>query len=147
MIEDNCRPAGASWLGAVVRAFHPVRWGLCGVGLAASVLLCTPAQAVFEQAPPRPQAWWQDPLAELRRLGAELFEQGSGTAVFRCFLLAAALSVVWSFVGAWIARSELLRQRAAAAADQTDGLTPTTATALVRSKAFSLVMLLPMILI
>src|SRR5690242_598475 len=86
-IVDNGRAAGPSWLGAAVRAFHPARWGLCGVGLAASVLLCTTAQAVFAQALPRPQAWWQDPLAELRRLGAELFERGSGTAVFRCFLL------------------------------------------------------------
>jgi hypothetical protein len=147
-IEDQGWVAGPSWLGAVVRAFHPVRWGLCGVGLAASVLLCTAAQAVFfEQAAPRPQAWWPDPLAELRRLGAELLEQGSGTAVCRCFPLAAALSVVWSLVGAWIARSELLRQRAAAAADQTDGLPPTTATALVRSKASALVMLLPSIFI
>ncbi|HEV3080586.1 MAG TPA: zinc-ribbon domain-containing protein, partial [Gemmataceae bacterium] len=56
----------------------------------------------------------------------------------------AALSVVWSFVAAWIARSVLLRPRAA---DQTDGLTPTTATALVRSKASSLVLLLPMMFI
>src|SRR5260370_21273570 len=113
-IADNGRAAGPSWLGGMVRAVHPARWGLCGVGLAASVLLCTTARAVFEQAPPRPQAWWQDPLAELRRLGAELFEQGSGTAVFRCFLLAAALSVVWWCVSACIARSEPLRQRAAA---------------------------------
>src|SRR5262249_32007160 len=44
--------------------------------------------------------------------GDQLFGKGSGTAVLRCLLLAAVLSVVWSLIGGWIARAELLPHRA-----------------------------------
>jgi hypothetical protein len=111
------------------------------VGLAASLLLSALALAVFERTSLHLEAWLQDPLEQLQSLGQQLFGYGSGTAVFRCFLLTAVLSVVWSFVGGWIARSELLRHRA------TTDPVQTTATQFVRGKASSLIMLLLPLLI
>jgi hypothetical protein len=59
-------------------------------------------------------------------LGVGLLGQGSGKAFFRGLLLAAALSVVWSLVGGWIARAELLRLRAGVPADdgEADPISP-----------------------
>src|SRR5215471_624392 len=96
--NDNSATS-ASFLRMMGRACHPARWGLCAVGLAASLLLSALALAVFERTSLHLEAWLQDPLEQLQSLGQQLFGYGSGTAVFRCFLLTAVLSVVWSFVG------------------------------------------------
>jgi hypothetical protein len=124
----------------MARACHPARWALCAVGLAASLLLAELTLAVVARAPVQLEEGLRDPLTELQRLGEQLVGQGSGTAIFRCCLLAGVLSLVWSLVGGWIARSELLRHRARADPVQT------TAARFVGARAASLCMLLPTLL-
>src|SRR5262249_34257115 len=103
--------------------------------------VCLRAQALFEPAAFQVGAWWQHPATELARFGNEVFGQGSGAAVWRGLLLTAALSVVWSLVGGWITRSELVRLRPLGTPVQ---VSPTR---FVREKARSLCMPFPMALI
>jgi hypothetical protein len=132
-------------LAAVVRAFHPARLALAAAGLVASLAVCEAALAWLGAEPWDPAGWWERPLEKVQHTGA-LFAGGSGTAAFRCLLLAAPLSMVWGLVGGWIARAELLRQ---APPHESGLLSPprTPPTRFVLGKARSLVLLLPAVLL
>jgi hypothetical protein len=101
---------GPSRLGAMARAFYPSRWGLCLAALMISLGIAALALGAFEGKPGQQQEWLQRPLDELQLLARALFGNGLGSAFFRCSLLGAALWLIWSFVGCWIARAEFLRR-------------------------------------
>jgi hypothetical protein len=142
-IEQSGTAGSLSWAGAVLRALHPVRWGLCLLGLAVSLALCSFALVLFGGVPQRLEAWWEQPDEQLRLLQELLLGGGTQGLFIRGALLTAALSVPWGLIAAWIARAELLCQR-----DAEPG-TPVQATPneLVRARLSSLCMLLPIILI
>src|SRR5262245_58901573 len=109
--NDTPVPTYKVWPGAVVRAMHPARWGLCLTGVALSTLVGAVALALLGGDGVGLAPWWEQPEEQLRELGSRVFGQGSGRAVVRGTLLAMALAVVWSPIAAWIARAELLRRR------------------------------------
>jgi hypothetical protein len=110
LYDSDVGPGGASWPAAVLRALLPTRWGLCALGLAASIGL---AAALADL---NVQGLAHDPPAEMLRLGQGLFPEilVSTSLVwdsFRGALLVVLLAGAWGLVGGWIIRSELLRQR------------------------------------
>jgi hypothetical protein len=86
------------------------------VGLVISLAFGVVALAVFGPAF-EVGLWWPDPLEGFHGLGDALFGRGSGVAVWRCTLLVVPLAVVWSWIGGWIARHELVRRRLAVQPD------------------------------
>jgi hypothetical protein len=136
--EHGVQAMASSWLGAVTRAVSPVRLVLCFLGLVVSLSIGAVALAAFTGTPVGLAAWWEDPLGKLQLLGRELVGQGSGRAIVRCFLLTNALWITWCLPAGWIARAELLWQRASGEPPQT------TATRFVVRKAPTLSRLLLM---
>src|SRR5262245_27421318 len=103
---DEIPGPGPSWPAAVVRAFLPTRWGLCALGLGASLLLGVGIAGL------RPGDLARDPPEELRRWVEALALDDLVSPGLRSLLLAGLLAGGWALVAAWIARAELLRQRA-----------------------------------
>jgi hypothetical protein len=106
------RQTALSWPSALLRALSPVRCSLCLLGLAVTLLACALAEGMFGDHAVPAETWWRAPLTGLHQLGNEWFTDYPGTAIFRCLTLAAVLSLPWSVIGGWIARAELLAQRA-----------------------------------
>jgi hypothetical protein len=96
--------------------------------------------SVFRPAPAGWEAWWEDPLEQLRLLA----RRGSGTVVFRCLVLALPLSVVWGLIGGWIARAELRGRRAGLEPGPTGAGSTVAITRFVyrRAASFSMTLLL-----
>jgi hypothetical protein len=145
-MENNAPSTVLSWLAALVRAFHPVRWGLCLAALAVSTLVVGGILDLSGWFPLRPEAWWQRPWEELQRLGDALFQEGVGTGLFRSLMLATVLAVLWNPVAAWVARAELLRQRIPAGPGGGAAPVQTTPTRLVLDRIGALGWLFPMII-
>jgi hypothetical protein len=117
------------------------------VGLTASLLLCRLALAFLEGDFAGATVWWLHPPEGLRRLSDALFAKWSGRGVFSCMLLAAGLSAVWSLVGGWIARAELLQHRRTNERGETADSVQAPPTPFVLAKARSLYMAPLMILL
>jgi hypothetical protein len=140
-------PSGtlSSWLAAAWRALRPARWGLVLVGVTASLAVCAILSAFFTWQFDGWGVWYTRPLDELQLLGTRLVDTGTARAVWRCALLAAALALIWSPLGAWIARDELLRHRAAEDPAWSPRSAETTPTRLVRGRARQLCWLMPFV--
>lgn len=124
---------GTYWPGAVLRAFHPARWGLSLAGLIFSYLVGAWTLALCAGVSLEPD-WWRQPMPTL----SAVMGNSSGTVVFRGAALAVELALVWGLIGGWIARSEVLRQRPAEEPGQLTEGCRTSATQLVLGKKTSL---------
>jgi len=133
-----------SWLTTTLWALYPARLLVCAAGLLATILIGQLALLFFD-APAGPAVTWPYPADSVQRLGIILGSTGLGRLLFRAALLAIPLWLVWSLVGGWIARSELLRRRRS---DERTGLplpVQTSATRLVGARGPS--MFAPMLMI
>jgi hypothetical protein len=104
-------PAGldaVSWLVAGFRALHPLRWGLALAGLAATVTVAAMFQALFEGQAPGFADWFSEPAAQTQALGAHLTGRSTLGLAIRLGAVLAVVAGIWSIVGGWIARHELL---------------------------------------
>ncbi|HEV3116682.1 MAG TPA: hypothetical protein VGY58_06490, partial [Gemmataceae bacterium] len=135
-----------SWPGALARAVHPVRLGICLVGLAASLLLGATVQAVCAGFAFRLNDWWHDPLTEAQDLAWFLFAKGSAAAMVGGVVLVTVLWFVWSLVGGWIARSEFLRQAVTLDAGWADEPSAVTANQFLYRKGKTLLQFMPLVL-
>jgi hypothetical protein len=136
--QDRIRGKAPCWIGAIGKAFHPMRWGLCLIGLLASLVLITAVQSLFGMAAPPFEAWWQDPLAALSLLGGQFIDWLSRSPFLRGGVLVLALSPVWGLVGGWIARSEFLSHLASSQPAQVPPRSSLSAAQFLPRKAVSL---------
>jgi hypothetical protein len=101
-------PDAASWAAAALRALHPLRWVLALVGLAATVTVTALFQALFEGHAPRFADWFAQPATEAKALAAHLAGRTTlGLAIRLCAEIA-VVAGIWSVLGGWIARHELV---------------------------------------
>ncbi len=110
MTQEATVPDPGDWLIGVLRAFHPLHWILCLAGVVLTGLGATALRSFFVPAPADWFAWIEQP-DELGRVWIADLLEGSLGALVRGFLLLAATVVLWSWIGAWIARAELLARR------------------------------------
>lgn len=101
-------PDAASWAAAGLRALHPLRWGLALAGLAATVTVAALFQALFESHAPRFADWFAQPATQVEALGAHLAGRSTLGLAIRLGVVIAVVAGIWSIVGGWIARHELL---------------------------------------
>lgn len=101
----------AVWQAAAFRAVHPVRWFVGAVGVVLTLAVCAAALAVFEGSGVQVDAWRQDPLGELTRLGQELVSENTAVTLWRAYAVGLPLYLLWSVLGGWFARWELLAQQ------------------------------------
>lgn len=119
-ISERRRPLVASlasfrwldphWIRGLLRAGQPVRLGLCLVGLLASWILASMVLGMLGQPALNLGLLVEDPVRELAQLGQRLVEM---TPIGRLLLgstLAVVLSALWSLIGAYIARAEVLQR-------------------------------------
>lgn len=107
-------PAGpntASWVATGVRALHPLRWGLALAGLAATGIVGALFQSLFEGDAPRFADWFSQPATQVEALGANLAGRSTLGLAIRLGVVLAAGTGIWSVVGGWIARHELLARQ------------------------------------
>jgi hypothetical protein len=111
-VIDASGPDSVAWLAGLLRGFHPLRWLLCLIGLMLSALSAIAAKSLFDGEPPDFSGWWQQPLENADALRAEMLDGSLGRAIIRGGPLLALNTALWSLIGGWIARHELLaRQR------------------------------------
>jgi hypothetical protein len=114
--EAVTAPSGpdlADWPVGLFRGFHPIRWLLCLVVLALTVLSAVVAQSLFGREPPNLPGWWQQPIEHLQGLQIEIWGGSLGRAILRGGPLLALNTVLWCLIGGWIARHELVARRRA----------------------------------
>src|SRR5262245_15096117 len=110
----NSSPSGTElvdWLAGLLRAFHPLRWLLClaGLGLTGLTLLAT--QSYLDPDAADSTDWWARPIEHAQELRNLVLDQSLGGTILRGGPLLALLLALWSLVGGWIARAELLARR------------------------------------
>ena len=101
-------PEFGEWLAAAIRGFHPLRWGLCLVAIAATWVVAALTQALFEWTTPRWADWWENPVGQSRSLGEAIASRSTFGIAIRLGPAIAVAAAVWSLAGAWVARHELL---------------------------------------
>jgi hypothetical protein len=139
-------PGLGDWLASLARAFHPLRWLLCLAGLVFTGLSAVALLSLFDrEIPTWTTLWWQSDEV-VASLFAEVRDRKSlGARLLGCALLVINASL-WSLLGGWIARDELLaRQRDRF---ETRGILPRPGpTALVVGHARSLLLTCPRVLL
>jgi hypothetical protein len=103
-------PGVESWLGALVRAFHPFRWLLCLAGLVVTTALWIGLQAVLGMAGGEFLGWWEDPINQASAVWLH-FQTVSLVRMLGSLLVVTAIASWWCLLGGWIARHELLARR------------------------------------
>jgi hypothetical protein len=111
MTSPPSGPGAADWLAGLLRGFHPLRWLLCLVGLVLTGLSAVVAKSFFDQRPPDLPGWWQQPIEHAQALRAEILGGSLGRIIAGGGALLALNTALWSFIGGWIARHELLARR------------------------------------
>jgi hypothetical protein len=87
---------------------HPLRWLLCLVGLVLTGLSADAALLLFGPGPPAPFGWWQQPGEHAEALRAAILDRSLGGSIVRGVPLLAVNAMLWSLIGGWIARHELV---------------------------------------
>jgi hypothetical protein len=93
---------------AIFRSLHPVRWALGMAGIALTALAAAAAQALFDGRMPRFAEWFQDPRLQLTAFVDQLSDRSLAGVIVRLGAVAAVVAGIWSLIGAWIARHEVL---------------------------------------
>jgi hypothetical protein len=114
-----------------LRGLHPLRWLLCVVGLAVTVLSAAVAKAIFDWEPLDLPGWWQQPIEQAQVLGAEIGDGSLGRLIIRGGPLLALNAPLWCLIGGWIARHELVARRCGRS-DTAEVVTEPSATAFLR---------------
>jgi MFS family permease len=108
MNDHGSGPQPIDWAIATIRAFHPIRWALCLLGVGVTVLALAMLQSFLEGHELRLASWWQKPVDESQALANAIAERSLLSNVVRIGFVLALLSGVWCLIGGWIARHELL---------------------------------------
>ena len=141
-------PAGpdpASWGAAAFRSFHPVRWGLGLAGLAATATIAALFQSLFDGQTPRLADWFAQPARQVPALAEHLAGRTTLGVVLRLGTVVAVFAAVWSIVGGWIARHELLARHSGGFDATADPVEPGP-TGLVTRRLKDLVTCVPLVL-
>jgi hypothetical protein len=101
-------PDATSWVAAGLRALYPLRWGLALAGLAATAAVAALLQSLFEGQAPRFADWFGEPATQTEALGAHLAGRSALGLAIRLGTVLAVVAGIWSVIGGWIARHELL---------------------------------------
>lgn len=99
----------SSWLASLVHGLSPLRWGVCILGLAGTVLLGVLLHIVRADGSVQGvRQWWSDPFGEL----AGLVWRGESLSgvLARVILLVAVFGPLWCWIGLWIIRREFEAQ-------------------------------------
>jgi hypothetical protein len=104
-------PDPSAWIVALGRAFHPLRWGLCFVGLVLTGVIAAVVQSVFTLKTPDVVVWYSQPVEQAQALQETICGGSLGRMLVRGGTLLGLVAALWCLIGGWIARHELLARR------------------------------------
>src|SRR5262245_45015804 len=109
-VTDRDRPGEpAPWLPAALRSLAPGRVLVCLLGIAATLLICEFVVPPLTGTEPLPrEGWLERPLRQLGEVAGQVWQEGDRRAPFRAALVVLLLAGVWSLVGGFVARGELI---------------------------------------
>ena len=139
-------PDAASWMAAIIRALHPVRWGLGLTGVAATVAAVALSQPLFDAAAPRLADWFREPGPQAQAFGDQLAGRTTRTICLRLAPATVVVAAAWSLIGAWIARHELVARHRGRPYATVEPIEPGPTTLVLR-RPKDLVLTAPMVLI
>jgi hypothetical protein len=105
-------PDAVDWLVGFFRAYHPLRWFLCLVGVTLTGLSAVMARSLCGNQPLDFAGWCEHPIEHAQSLWGVIFVDSFGLTLLRGGVLLTLNASLWSLIGGLIARPELVARHA-----------------------------------